>query len=204
MAVFGIRGQKKIATLSLKHCVAQKEYVEWKTKKLGLEGLQVKPRRNGNCIQYGGSSHRLYELFSFWKAFYVDGKKGLSLKCLNQLEPLGLAVWYCDDGNYNYYTKVVTLNTQSFSKEENELTKKWFQESWNLKCAVIPQRIKGYRTYFFLNFTAKSSDSLLKLIKLHIYPIRCMRYKLGHLLKSNLLKLQQKKEKKRHYRREYY
>lgn len=63
---------KQTATLSISHCEAQKEYVEWKARLLDLEDLQIKPRRNGN--QYGGMSHRLYELYPFRKAFCYTKK----------------------------------------------------------------------------------------------------------------------------------
>lgn len=197
------RRNTRKATISIKHSIAQKEYLEWKISQLGFEG-KLSPTPLRKPTKYVFQSHRRRDLYPFWKAFYPNGKKTLSLKYLGKIEPLALAVWYCDDGNYNYWTKVVSLNTQSYSKEENELIKRYFQGYFGMTCSVVMQHIRGYDPYYFLNFTRASSNRLLELVKPYIVKIECMHYKLGHLLKKNLTKLGQKKEKKRKYRREYY
>ena len=194
--------RKKTATLALNHCVAQKEYVEWKSAMLNLRGLKISKNRKGD--KYSGASHRLEELYPFWKTFYPNGKKIVPLEYLRALKPLGLAVWYCDDGSYQYWVNTLSLHTQGFLKEGNELIKTFFEETWNLRCTIIEQNIEGYDPYYYLCFNNDSTRRLLEIVKPHILKTKCMRYKLGPLLKENMPRVMEARKKRREYRKERY
>jgi len=194
----------KKAALKLKHCAAQKEYVKWKSSMLNLKGLTVSKIRNGDTYQYGGQSHSLKELYPFWETFYPSGKKIVPLDYLKALEPLGLAVWYCDDGSYQYWVNTLSLNTQGFLKAGNELIKTFFEEVWDLRCTIIEQNIEGYDPYYYLCFNNDSTRRLLEIVKPHILKTKCMRYKLGPLLKENMPRVIEARKKRRKYRMKRY
>ena len=68
---------------------------------------------------------------------------------LNQLTPLGLAVWFMDDGTiYNgknkntkvYATFNVTLGTYRFDYEEHVIIQKWFNDTFGFDAKIAKKR----------------------------------------------------------------
>jgi len=104
-----------------------------------------------------------------------SGKKVVSKKWLESLTPIGIAIWYCDDGSYsNRHGDKVTLSTHGFSKKENEIIIDYFRVTWGIEFIIVPQTKSGKKLYS-LRANKDSSIKLLHLISDYIPP--CMLYK---------------------------
>ena len=64
-----------------------------------------------------------------------NGIKTVSKEWLNMLEPLGLCIWYLDDGSYNSNprSRQMSISTDNFGLEGNELIADWFQKNLGFK-----------------------------------------------------------------------
>lgn len=182
---------------SERHCAAQLPYLEYKVSFFSkFFGGNIRPHISGKgkpCFQYNSSSRPL--LTQLRNKWYPDGKKCVNLADLERLEPLGLAVWYQDDGNYCYYHKTCRLDLSAFGWQ-SELIRDWFKTHWGLSSSFCKKTS-------VLTFSTKPANEFLMLISPFVHP--CLIYKFGPLFKSNLLKLGiaygKKKARKNEYRR---
>lgn len=94
---------------------------------------------------------------------------------LNQLTPLGLAVWFMDDGTiYNgknkntkaYATFNVTLGTYRFDYEEHVIIQKWFNDTFGFDAKIAKKRTDTYN----IRFTVKDSTAFLQMTKPYAHP----------------------------------
>lgn len=171
------------------HSIKQKEYLLWK-KNILMKIFNTE-------ISFGvNNGHKFCELktlshFYLKKLhlmFYPSGKgsKRFSIKILKQLKPLGLAVWYCDDGCYDYRHKVCFFAIHN--EDEIKIIRKYFLDKWNLKTRPSKK--------YYIYFLKKDRDRFINLIKNHILKMPyCMHYKLG----LNKEKIMENKIKNRKY-----
>jgi len=80
-------------------------------------------------------------------------RKTVTLNWLNAITPLGLAVWYGDDGSLGEHlckdgrvSRHITLSTHSFTPEENQLLAGWLLWKWGIRAQVKPTA-KGCTLY---------------------------------------------------------
>jgi len=104
----------KRASYNTNHSLKQKEYVDWIRKKLNRL-VRAEPRiyKNGG---WGNWNYHLStlghpQILDMAKELYINNKKTITRNYLNKLDPLGLAVWWMDDGSESGL-----LSTHSFSK----------------------------------------------------------------------------------------
>lgn len=119
-------------------------------------------------------STKTHYVFNFYRRlFYKNGRKIITRKALDLLNPRSLAFWVCDDGSFDNRQGYIILCTNSFSKKEHEIMKKYFNEVWNLDPTI------GFRDnkYYYLRFKQEDSKKLIKIIRPHI-P-KSMKYKVG-------------------------
>ena len=174
-------GYSKNATFQEGHCLEQRPYLEWKAEQLkrfkpvvrdlNLTPSKITGKTYRKCQLYTSPAPILNELY---KKFYGE-KKIVTRELLDELTPLGLAIWYMDDGSYihtkNSYNSV--LYTNCFSHEEHLIMQDWFEEKWNIDVRIIEQQKK----YFFLRFPVSETIKFQSIIKQHIHS--CMMYKIG-------------------------
>lgn len=137
--------------LTLTHSPKQKEYLEFKKNLISKVShvrfsyketisfnKQVK-KNYTTCCYY---TNYLKYFTKLEKIFYDDNRKKIvTRKILNKLTPLGLALWWMDDGclcihkrkDRNTLQRTATIATYSFSLEEHDLIIKYFKEKWNIK-----------------------------------------------------------------------
>ncbi len=109
------------------------------------------------------------------------GKKKVTRKWLEALTPLGLAIWYCDDGSIASEKGVsVRINTQGFTEKENELIIAYFKQRWDLTFIIVPEKRKN-KNLFSIRANTEDSIRFLEIISDYI-PIS-MGYKT--ILKCN-------------------
>lgn len=161
------------------HSLKQKDYLLWK-KPFFEEISPVKvteysyfDERTGKRYYHIRVRTRVSSLLTdLHKVLYIDGRKTVPPLILNQIDTLGLAVLYFDDGDYCYQNRRAKISTHSFSLEENELIKNYLLDQFELETMIYPMR-SGYE----LRFNSNSTKRLLSLIE--NYTPECLFYKLG-------------------------
>src|SRR3990167_2474692 len=117
------------------HCMEQKEYLEWKrdTLKLPHNSTQHTRKKNASITNYPVAYYgttSLSQLLPYHQMFYSSGKKAVTMEILNKLTPLGIAVWYMDDGFYD--GDQISIATEGFTYSEHKIMKNYFDKKWNL------------------------------------------------------------------------
>ena len=111
----------------------------------------------------------------YYNLFYPNHKKIVTQEILDKLEPLAIAIWYCDDGNFKRGT--ITLATHCFGYESNLLIQKWFKDKYDIDFKigkVVNYNKNGYN--YFLRENKRDSLKFINLIK--DYVPECMNYKI--------------------------
>ena len=159
------------------HSVKQNGYFEFKKMLLGdlfneCKGSQggfsgSLPNRRGNSVVNRAISDFII------KYCEKNGKKQITRQWADELSPLGIAIWYMDDGSVDFNESQrprVRFATNAYSKEEVNLLKDMFLTKFNIECKVA--NYNGLT----LCLTADGSEKLFNLI----FPYICdsMKYKL--------------------------
>lgn len=151
------------------HTTKQKEWFLWKFEKLKpfvwdyKERIYTKERYNSPINEIRAKS-RVHPLLNpYYVAFYSNGKKVIPRELVQQMNPLGLAVWFMDDGSKTQ------LCTNSFTSEDL----KWLQNFLYKKFRVNLTVMKSGALYIPV-----SERKVLSLI-IEPYIIPSMQYKLS-------------------------
>jgi hypothetical protein len=98
-----LSGRSTNAHMDFAHSKKQKDYAVWKSDILGqltdvrvTEGVITVKGKEYEKVRVLSKTHPLYT--HLWKRFYHNGRKTIDSFLMNQLTPLGLAIWYQDDG----------------------------------------------------------------------------------------------------------
>ena len=172
---------KKI--ISFSQCKKQKNYLIWKSKFFNKEN-NIKDidntwndKKYSRCYFYYYIKKEDEEFYSFIRRnLYSNNRKKISLKYLNELTPLSLAIWWMDDGNLsiskgNRYGK---LATEWFNYEEHLLMQKYFKDKWDINVQIKLEKDK----YYFLRFNSTELKKLISIIYKYVCEIPSMIYKI--------------------------
>lgn len=147
--------------LAIRQCDKQKFYVEWKHSI--FESFVLSPPRYdkyNNSWTFRTVSHP--EFTAYYKLFYPDGKKQITKKIREFLSnPLVVAVWYMDDGSCD--SNGYILNTQSFTREENELLQFLLQDIHGLHV-----RLHRDKDYWRLYLSGKDMQKFREIVEPYI------------------------------------
>ena len=148
-----------------------REYIDFKASLLGSLTKSIDYiEQNGYCrtpiyILRTRSSQEL----KLWKNSNIE-------TLLNNLNELGVALWFYDDGSLHKTNLFYNLNTHSFSKETQE---RYFIPFFN-KLGIYPklqiERKKDGRIFYYLRIGKFSGADKVSAI-LNKYPIECYSYK---------------------------
>ena len=180
------------------HSCDQKEYLQFKKEVFGSLGGDIKSFKSQKhkiaqkeIVSKNGFK---FSTKAFWRfreireKYYKDGIKVVNDELLDQVKELGLAIWFCDDGNAtrkknkNKTTSCLSLDiaTQSFSTESIETIIKWFFNRWGI--VVSKTKIKLYKDKdmgWTIHMYGENAEKFATLIAPYILP--SMEYKLGGL-----------------------
>lgn len=114
--------------LQIQQGSVQEEYLELKRSvfsclETGIRYQSVVKRRNGeDCITYKYITKCNESLREFKDVCYRDGKRFFSKEWMSKITPLGLAMWFYDDGSYHVRGSIRygVFNAQSRTEEEME------------------------------------------------------------------------------------
>ena len=135
------------------HSEVQKDYLIFKReilKSLGVSEVDTSanggfPRTDGQPKGYARFKLQTNEAVTSWAVQnrVWQGGKRITASWLNHVGPLGLAVWYADDGSLNEHvckdgrtTRRVTLHTSGFDRGEVELLAGWLWWKWGVKAQI--------------------------------------------------------------------
>lgn len=169
--------------LSFRHCLKQKDYLDWKYNILKGRLKCSEPYyvdNNGyGSFEFRTRTYKFIKLYR--KVIYKNGKKDIfSRKMLNKLTPLGLAIWYMDDGslsqkkdkNGKIVSNDLTLNTY-LSKEQNQVIIDYFNEVWNIRMSQAKSKGK-YR----IRCATKEARKFIAIVKPFVEQVPSMQHKL--------------------------
>ena len=174
----------------LSHGYKQKEYLEWKINLLNENGIKNNGLKEyistcgynlGSIVYYSQMS-----VIPFMKVLrrviYKPIKNYANRKILNRLNPLGIAIWYMDDGHINYrktngkihgfYIKIATC----LPKEELQLIIDYFKDVWNIEFYMFHEGRK--EDSFSICCGTKEGIKFINIIKEHVLEVPTMKYKI--------------------------
>ena len=160
------------------HSINQENYLLWKKEILSQVFVIKRFDRRKNVYIYSTNSPLFNEYYNY---FYPLGKghKIFTLKMLNKLKPLGLAVWYMDDGCF--------LKTRSSSialhKQNGKIVEKWFKETLNFNVKSYTRKF-GNGAEIILN--KRDTRKFFRIIHPYIHP--SMKYKIK-ITRADLIKI---------------
>lgn len=173
------------------HAENQKDYLEWKIKQLNENGI----RNNGikSYIKTKGFTtgvpvyYTQLNIVPFIKVLrrvvYKDKKTLGNRKLLNRLTPMGVAIWYMDDGHINirrdkegkvhgFYIKISTCEP----KEEVQVMIDYFKEVWDISFYMFHE---GRKTdSYSLCCGTKEGLKFIELVEPYVKQVPSMLHKI--------------------------
>ncbi|OHB70661.1 MAG: hypothetical protein A2W23_02610 [Planctomycetes bacterium RBG_16_43_13] len=127
-------------------------------------------------------SHPFYN--SIYDHMYYQGRKTVDEHVLKCLTPLGLALWYFDDGTLagemgwrNPY-----ICSHNFNKIENELLCRMVHKRFGVTFRTVKKNIKD-KTYYWMRLRRKDREKFLNIVA--PFAPQCMRRKIDPLFYEN-------------------
>jgi hypothetical protein len=167
--------------LFILHSDAQLDYLQWKRSLLIENGVECNPihYKSNNGFDAYCFRTKPYHFFSLYKSILYKPNKIISNRnILNKLTPLGLAIWYMDDGglsqlkrNGKVRANDLMLNTH-LSKEDNQVIIDYFLDVWNIRFTQVKNRGK-YR----LRCGTKEARKFLTIVEQYVKQVPSMSHK---------------------------
>jgi recombination protein RecA len=163
----------------LSHSTLQREYLEWKVgllNKYGIKNNGVKEYiskcgyNTGKSVLYSQMS--LIPTIKALRRSVYTPKKTITRKLLKWLNPLGLAIWYMDDGCINVNTSKQRSSIQHTIKiatcvDDNtvKIIINYFDEVWGIHFRPFKE---GRNTYSIASSSELDCEKFIKIIKPYI------------------------------------
>ncbi|MDQ0339912.1 hypothetical protein J2S00_002707 [Caldalkalibacillus uzonensis] len=210
-ALFGLvlgDGSYRKGIIKVSYSNKQRFYVEW------LEGLckalGLKHTASYEFYTKTTFGKRLYSHINIWvpdrrhfekynRVYNNSGRKIPSKYVLRRINPLGLLLWYLDDGQLHVSFKgtkakrFAYLNTQSFTLAENKRIQQMFKERFDIDLSIHTDNSgfsnhKG-KIYYRLYFNATNFRKFYDIVRpyLHLIPEE-FSYKFNMQYRPNRLK----------------
>jgi len=209
-------------TVRCRHTNKQRDLVKFKNRLYIRWGLKTKTRfdfeANTSFGVYIYSEVRCklsipmrkhYKKFN--RVYSIAGKKIVSDYVLNRITPIGILLWWLDDGSLSVHKRMnknnITykmhrsgyLNTHGFSLEENIKIRNMFKKRFDIELNIHKDSSGIYldRRYHRLYFNATACRKLIDLIRDYlVYIPESMLYKFNMKYEINRLKTSEEFSKK--------
>lgn len=175
--------------LCIQHSIKQEAYLLWKSKLLNkaFNTYCTVSYFLDNPYPYCRLYFNSEKVRKLYPKVYINGIKTVTKGLLNQLTPLGLAIWYLDDGclvihkypNGVIKSREVYWSTECFSYEEHILIQKYLMLRYG-----ISTKLKKYndRGYYRITMNATNANKFFDIIRK--YVPESMNYKIDMLYKG--------------------
>ena len=168
-----LSSRAKSYSIKWEHSLEQEEYALWKAEN-SLDNYSVYKRerldKRTNKLYKSIVCSSTKDDYKYYRELFYKDKKEVSLKILNELNSLGITIWYLDDGNiyYNGNNCHLTLAVNGFSNFSKDLIIQWFKDNYDINFKLTGKAIR-----------LTSKKDCLKFMKI-IEPniIESMKYKL--------------------------
>lgn len=187
----------------LSHSTLQREYLEWKVgllNKYGIKNNGVKEYiskcgyNTGKSVLYSQMS--LTPTIKALRRSVYTPKKTITRKLLEWLNPLGLAIWYMDDGCINVNTSKQRSSIQHTIKiatcvdyDTVKTIINYFDEVWGIHFRPFKE---GRYTYSIASSSELDCEKFIKIVKPYIEQVPSFLYKIRKdLTKEEFIKLQE-------------
>jgi len=167
------------AHMDYAHCAKQREYAVWKASILEnltsmriTDGVSHCKGKEYPKVRVLSKTHPTYT--HLWKRFYHNGRKTVDSFLMEHLTPLGLAIWYQDDGNLKNHENYLTpmLETNNFNVAEHKIMTKTLADKFHLEFRCNHLNAK----YLMLRLRRKDRENFFDIIREYIHPT--MAYKI--------------------------
>ena len=184
------RGKKTYGGFAVEHCVAQKDYLEWKAKLISnITGRAVKVRnsKGGTAAQISVCMKR----FKAWRKWlYPNGKKDVT-RILKYIDNpwFCIAVWLMDDGNVNpsitnkkLYGARLRIYSMETPIDQQQVLIDWMTKELGVTPTVGFQK-RHYKEQDdpFLKFNQKDSLIIWEQIRDFVLQFYSMQYKFRNI-----------------------
>lgn len=184
------------ANLMIRHSETQKDYLLWKA-----EMLKEIARDRSIGVQEadGYSKNRKWRFFSknlpslteLHQQTYKNNTLRIKRKWLNQMTPLSLAVWWCDDGSLiSYGGRKGVFCTDGFDESSVKILAHYLKAVWNIRTIVAPVgRKRDGKQEKYWRIWIRSQEELKKFLRIIIpyIPVASMLRKVILLYKDSQL-----------------
>lgn len=173
----------------LSHSEAQREFLEWKIdllNKFGFKNNGVKEYistcgyNKGNKVLYSQMS--LNPTIKALRRTVYTPKKHITRRLLNWLTPIGLAIWYMDDGCINVNTSKQRSSIQHTIKiatcvdlDTAQVVTDYFKEVWDVQFRPFKE---GKGTYSIASSTESDCAAFIQIIRPYIEQVPSLLYKI--------------------------
>jgi hypothetical protein len=151
-------GRRKSYSIRWSHSLKQEEYCLWKLNQsklsMGMYYRSRKDLRTNKIYECLEVYSKQIDLIEFRNLFYINNVKKVSKQLLDSLEPLSIAVWFCDDGSlyYNGNNCHMTLGVDGFDDESKQNIITYFNEKWGIQFKYHQARIRTTSVVFAEKF----------------------------------------------------
>ncbi len=168
-----IQNEYSNANIQIRHSEIQKEYLLWKAKMLseiaGEKSVNVQKAdgySKNNKVRF--CSKRTAALTELYHLTYNHNRLRIRRKWLNQMTPLSLAVWWCDDGSLiGYGARKGVFCTDGFDKPSVEILAGYLRVVWNVRAVVAPiGRKRDGKQQQYWRLWIRSQEELKKFLRI--------------------------------------
>ena len=161
------------ANLQIRHSETQREYLLWKAEALreiaSEHSVSVqKPDGYSSLRKWRFAGRRLPSLTDLYRLTHRKNTLRIRRKWLNQLTPLSLAVWWCDDGSLiGYGGRKRGFCTDGFDEQSVRILARYLAVVWNVRTVVAPIRrmYNGAERQYF-RIWIRSQEELKKFLRI--------------------------------------
>ena len=177
-----------------RHSLKQKDYVDYKASlfKIPHKTRSYRVDNSFGKEKYELTTHTYGDINNLYDLCYKNEQKYVTKEWLKELNWLGFAIWYMDDGSLHKGCKSTSihLHTEGFSEKEVDTIIDFYTEKGYKLYKT------SYRGYFIINFSTESSELIYQKIRTYICP--SMQYKLPErhrgYFNENIIKESQESE----------
>ncbi len=168
-----IQNKYSNANLQIRHSEMQKDYLLWKAETLkeiaGDKSVSVqKADGYSKNRKWRFVSRRLPLLTDLHRLTHKKNKLRIRRKWLNQMTPLSLAVWWCDDGSLiSYGGRKGVFCTDGFDKESVKIIARYLKIVWDIRTVVasIRRKYNGEQRQYW-RIWIRSQEELKKFLRI--------------------------------------
>lgn len=189
-----IQSEYSNANLQIRHSETQKEYLLWKAQMLkeiaGEKAVSVQKADGYSANKkWRFFSKRTPTLTELYRLTHKHNRLRIRRTWLNQLTPLSLAVWWCDDGSLiGYGGRKGVFCTDGFDEASVRMLARYLGVVWDIRTVVAPVgRKRDGKQEQYWRIWIRSQEELKKFLRIilpHI-PVPSMLRKVILLYKDS-------------------